>query len=684
MAKKRQNIIVFSSPLEGALHEAGLGIPQFPVEPNGRKPLITEWPAQSTTNPETIQSWAVRYPGCNFGSHWAKAGLCALDLDVKHGKDGLASWERLRGEVGELPPLRTQTPSGGFHAPGRVPPHLLSEGVQFKNSQGALGNGIDVRGHNGYTVSLGSRVDGRQYALLHRDPIPEISEALSNRLSRRKTPVSQRATCDQDSETDVVLAEDYLARRAAPAVEGNGGDTQTFKTAAWLKDHGISQEMALQLMLEFYNPRCSPPWDREDMAKKVENAYSYAKEERPGALSVNEAFRDESAASVAPLPTPAPSQSMWAREGIRGTTFGLTKPPEREFLYTGPGAMPAGEVTVTAGQGGCGKSLLALHLALSLASGIDCLSGAYKFARSGEKQRVVICMAEDDAQEIERRVWRVRQHLLETTGQELDLSTLTVFPRNGDARLVIKDAGGNLYPTLGFKQLVGVMRAQSPRLLILDPLSVVAGDAEGDNRDAAFVMTLLTQLTQVGSTRCTVNVLAHVSKMSIDSKGGQQAKHRAAAEAALSRALSPTAVRGSSAIVDGSRWTQTMCLVPADIKKALGADPHQQIVAYSVGKTNYGPRLEIAYFENRNGILLPFVASGVSSETVREIILNAIRAEGAVAKADLTRNATVFARELWDKTMLGQKAFRDLIQEMVEDGALIETKEGKKTLLEAP
>lgn len=683
MAKKRQNIIVFSSPLEGALHEAGLGIPQFPVEPNGKKPLITEWPAQSTTNPETIQSWAVRYPGCNFGSHWAKAGACALDLDVKNRKGGLESWERLGREVGELPPLRTQTPSGGFHAPGRVPSHLLSEGAQIRNSQGTLGNGIDVRGHNGFTVSVGSTINGKPYVLLHEAPIPELTEAVCKRLSRRRTPVSQLPACDQDSDTDVVLARDYLTRRAAPAIEGDGGDNQTYLVSAWLKDHAISQEMALQLMLEFYNPRCSPPWSREELAQKVENAYSYAKEERPGALSINETFRDESAASVAPIPSISPSQNMWAGEGIRGTTFGLTKPPDREFLYTGPGAMPVGEVCVTAGQGGCGKSLLALHLALSLASGIDCLSGAYAFARPGEKQQVMICAAEDDAQEIERRVWRIRQHLLETTGQELDLSTLTVFPRGGDARLVIKDAGGNLHPTLGFKQLVEVLRAESPRLLVLDPLSVMAGDAEGDNRDAAFVMTLLTQLTQVGSTRCTVNVLAHVSKMSIDSKGGQQAKHRAAAEAALSRALSPTAVRGSSAIVDGSRWTQTMCLVPADIKKALGADPHQQIVAYGVNKSNYGPRLEIAYLETRNGILTPFEASGVSSETVREIILNAIRAEGAVAKADLTRNATVFALALLDKTMLSRDGLRILVAEMLEEGTLVEVMEGKKVLIEA-
>lgn len=80
-------------------------------------------------------------------------------------------------------------------------------------------------------------------------------------------------------ESDDVFAIDrattYL-KRAEPAIEGNGGDHQTFATFARLRDFGISLDTALSLAEEHWNPRNQPPWIPDDLRIKAENAYNYA------------------------------------------------------------------------------------------------------------------------------------------------------------------------------------------------------------------------------------------------------------------------------------------------------------------------------------------------------------------------------------------------------------------------
>ena len=63
---------------------------------------------------------------------------------------------------------------------------------------------------------------------------------------------------------------------AEPAVEGALGNNRTFATACVLRDLGVSRETALDLMDERWSPRCSPPWDRDELEGVVRNAYLYA------------------------------------------------------------------------------------------------------------------------------------------------------------------------------------------------------------------------------------------------------------------------------------------------------------------------------------------------------------------------------------------------------------------------
>jgi hypothetical protein len=68
----------------------------------------------------------------------------------------------------------------------------------------------------------------------------------------------------------------YLENVARLSVEGSHGDKTAFAVASAIRDLGVSQERALSLMFEYWNDRCDPPWQNEDLAIKVRNAYRYA------------------------------------------------------------------------------------------------------------------------------------------------------------------------------------------------------------------------------------------------------------------------------------------------------------------------------------------------------------------------------------------------------------------------
>lgn len=107
--------------------------------------------------------------------------LIGLDLDRKHGVDGVAHLNRICAELNVVIPrtVTVCTPSGGFHLWFTGP-----RGVTVRNSAGKIAPGIDVRGTAGYLVGPGSWGASGQY-FVHPSltdatvyPIPEPLLAL--------------------------------------------------------------------------------------------------------------------------------------------------------------------------------------------------------------------------------------------------------------------------------------------------------------------------------------------------------------------------------------------------------------------------------------------------------------------------------------------------------------------------
>lgn len=172
--------------LEAALAYAHLGWAIHPLRPGDKKPILDDWPHQATADPDTIRAWWQRWPAANIGLACGPSGLVVVDLDVKNGAQGLASWAAL-GVSGDT--LASSTPSGGRHLL-----YAYNNGAPIPNSAGKLGPGIDTRGEGGYIVLPPSRVGGRPYAWERSPddcppaPLPLALAALLRKLTPAPRP----------------------------------------------------------------------------------------------------------------------------------------------------------------------------------------------------------------------------------------------------------------------------------------------------------------------------------------------------------------------------------------------------------------------------------------------------------------------------------------------------------------
>lgn len=85
---------------------------------------------------------------------------------------------------------------------------------------------------------------------------------------------SEEPEAGWDNPSDVSRARAFL-NAAAPSIEGEHGDDNAYRIACRLNDLGISPEVSLELMLEDWNDRCSPPWSDSELERIIYNACRY-------------------------------------------------------------------------------------------------------------------------------------------------------------------------------------------------------------------------------------------------------------------------------------------------------------------------------------------------------------------------------------------------------------------------
>lgn len=208
-------------------------------------------------------------------------------------------------------------------------------------------------------------------------------------------------------------------------------------------------------------------------------------------------------ATAPAVPPPPPLVEWIAGSDLQGP------PPIREWLVAD--MIPMNTVTLLYGDGGTGKSLLALQLAASLALGRQWLN---RLPMTG---RTVYLSAEDDRAELHRRLSIIAGSLGATMP---DLAGIIIADLAGRdallANLIVKK--GILTRTPLLDQIDARIAVTAPRLVIVDTL---ADAYPGNENDRAMVRQFVGMMRGLAiKHRCAVVLLAHPSLTGITTGTG--------------------------------------------------------------------------------------------------------------------------------------------------------------------
>ncbi|WP_333830195.1 AAA family ATPase [Pararhodobacter sp.] len=183
--------------------------------------------------------------------------------------------------------------------------------------------------------------------------------------------------------------------------------------------------------------------------------------------------------------------------------------PPRKWLVDG--LVPSGTVTLLGGDGGTGKSLLALQLAVSTALGRAWLGQPVMDGRA------TFISAEDDRDELHRRIADICRAEAVTPA---DLHRVTLRSLAGEDALLAAQNGrtGALRPSALYEELDRRLQEDAPSLVVLDTLADLFPGNENDRAQARQFIGMLRGLAI--RHQCAVVVLAHPSLSGLNSGSG--------------------------------------------------------------------------------------------------------------------------------------------------------------------
>lgn len=455
------------SPLHAAaLAYAERGIHVFPIAPGTKdRPLTQHGHLDATTDAATITAWWGAHPDANIGWAPALSGHVLVDLD-RHGSDGFAALAALETtSAASLPATRTvATANDGEH---RIFRGALATATKYAGSAG-----IDIRGgllidgavkHSGYGLLPPSRIvrdDGTigEYAWKSTEPAADLPEWFTGlALTAERQAPARAAVAELDLPVNIERARErlhFLVSAGDVAIEGAGGDDRTYRLCAEMLNMGLSPETAAAEISSLWNPHCVPPWDEDEIAVKVGNAWRYAQNE-PGSYAASGITES----MVAGLVRYAAEHAPAVPPGVRLAKGSERKPMQIEWLWRGHLAL--GKLEIFGGQKGAGKSTISFDFAATVTAG-----GKWPDGSQAPLGDVLIWSGEDDFDD-------------------------TILPRflasGGDANRVysvdgvIRADGGKRHfdPATDIPDLLAAAR-QLPnlKLIIIDPIvSAVSGDS---------------------------------------------------------------------------------------------------------------------------------------------------------------------------------------------------------------
>ncbi|MGD0076750.1 MAG: AAA family ATPase [Candidatus Binataceae bacterium] len=502
----------------------------FPCKPELKTPWTTHAHHDASADPAQIARWVREKPNCNWGRP-----LCAIDVDTAkaHGKDGLGNWKAILAEFndGDEPQTkRVKTPTGGLHYHVRAPlPKCdLRPGVEIPNyvilpGSHVTANGDSVKVTGFYTLDNNLPIIDLPFI---RKAMPGASTADND--NDNGAPASDLDT-DAAIEQAIALLKGYAtspvkrsksgAQYMGPAIQGDHGDIWTVQVANEVGDLGISCELCFELMRDYFNDACIPPWPldgQQSLRTKVESAYK-SRQSPLGSKSAQADFGDDEEPEDfgediprdepkddRPFPEPLPLDMLLGGQW-----------PEIE--YTVEGLIMEGVVNTFNADGGTGKTTVSTQFGCAIKYGLPI------FGRKTKQRPVLLCLGEDGEWITQRRV-QAQLDTLQVFDDEfgainkppLNDPPLITWCLLGHDMTLAKISDQGVIKEMPFlKRLEDQLTKLGPgAFVVLDSLiDIVQMNMIEPMAVNAFFKRLLTGLCQ--RHRCTILVLAHPSKASM-------------------------------------------------------------------------------------------------------------------------------------------------------------------------
>jgi len=257
--------------------EAGFTI----LKNTGKKCFVKRWSKTPYRFPEEIEEYLENWHD-NFGVLVGNNHLI-IDVDPRNFAEDDKPHTRLFKEAGikitdYAAVVQTGGAQPGLHLYLKLPKgHKIRkdqkkyQGVEFKTNGQVLGAG----GTHPETKKIYKFLD----IGLDIGAIKEAPKALLDIIAGPAPKEKKTKDVESVQDTNPQIIERYIdiLNTCKPAVEGENGDGTTFAVACKGRDLGLSVDKTFQLMAQYYNPRCIPPWALPELKTKVKNAHSYAK-----------------------------------------------------------------------------------------------------------------------------------------------------------------------------------------------------------------------------------------------------------------------------------------------------------------------------------------------------------------------------------------------------------------------
>lgn len=509
--------------LDAALGLAKQGLAVFPARAKDKRPHVKNWPNVATTDAAQLRRWWREWPDAMPALPTGERnGFDVLDLDRKDSKDGFATLRAMGHDPDGFAGPSLDTPSGGRHI-------YFSHTPGLRSSAGKIGAGVDVRAEGGFVIAPGA-VNGKGVYGRLSGPLSDLAKWPAG-----LTPPPREPRKSTGEKTGLPFAEVVDALMAIPNDGTNPDDDG--------RDWWLHMGMALHHETDgdeegreaFHDWSAQHPsydggktdaaWDsfggegrtaatilREAHKHGWHNAAAHERRLAEDLELLDDCWTPEELAEKAREALDADTQA--AIDELVGPVskdppFFLDmadmleeEAPPREWHVQD--WIPAKTVHMLAGDGGSGKSLLGIQLAVATGTGADWLG--HDVSKPGV---ALYYGAEDDKDELHRRFADVCRGLevdpAEHRGRVLLRSAVaenTVFAT------VAKD--GTVQPTKVLKRIEREIATLKPTLVVLDTLANLhALDPNSQEQAKAFVSLLVGFCQRF---QCTVLLLAHPSR----------------------------------------------------------------------------------------------------------------------------------------------------------------------------